>query len=274
MSIEQKELLVLKEVAEKAAVQAGDLAEAKWLEPRQLTIKGFRDIVTEVDVEAQRLITDMIRERFPDHGFLTEESDSELPSDGTVTWVIDPIDGTTNFSRSVPDFCVSIAAVVEESRSRDRVLAGVIYDPMRGELFSAASGLGSELNGRPIRVSETEGFGQAIVGLDWSRNEALRQAAYESVGHFLHQVHTVRAIGSAALALAWVAAGRFDAYMNYSLYPWDVRAGELLISEAGGDLSDMEGRNWCSEFSEGSCIASNGRIHQAFLAMVVGKGDE
>jgi myo-inositol-1(or 4)-monophosphatase len=243
-----------------------------FLQPRRLTNKGFRDIVTDADIATQQVITDGIRERFPEHGFLTEEPDSSLPSGGDVTWIIDPIDGTTNYSRQLPTFCVSIAAVFKAGLEAESVLAGVIYDPMRNELFSAATGHGSRLNGESIRVSNVAELGPAIVALDWSRDARLRQDAVEAVARVAHDVHTVRAVGSAALALAWVAAGRIDAYLNFSLCAWDVAAGDLLIREAGGALSDMRTKRWQYGGSQTDCVASNARLHQAFLRLLLGKG--
>ncbi|MCP4425514.1 MAG: hypothetical protein GY803_13555, partial [Chloroflexi bacterium] len=143
------DIMELLGAARETAVSAGNLIRQKWSQPRQIKNKGFRDVVTDTDIAAQQLITDAIRARFPDHGFLTEEEDGNLPVDGPVIWVIDPVDGTTNFSRAIPTFCVSIAAV----SAKNEVLAGAVYDPMRDELFSAAKGQGATLNGRPIHVS-------------------------------------------------------------------------------------------------------------------------
>ena len=244
-----------------AAQAAGQLICRMWRQPREVRSKGFRDVVTDADIAAQKLITDMIQARFPDHGFLTEEDDGRLPADGPIIWVIDPVDGTTNYSRDIPTFCVSIAAVT----AAHEVIVGVVYDPLRDEMFSAARGQGAWLNGpsgrrRAIRVSQVDDLSAAIFGLDWSREPELRQAALAALDYYAHRVNDIRAIGAAALALSWVAAGRVDAYLNFQLSPWDLAAASLLIHEAGGELLDLEGRPWTFTTYAGGCLAGNGRI--------------
>jgi myo-inositol-1(or 4)-monophosphatase len=259
-------LTILLETAEQLAVDTGQLIRRKWSQPRKITNKGFRDFLTDTDIEAQKLITDAIQERFPTHGFLTEETDGELPSKGPIIWVIDPVDGTTNFSRSVPTFCVSIAAVSETAD----VLAGAVYDPMRDELFSAAKGSGAWMQQqdgerRQLQTSEVNDLHDTLFGLDWSREPALRRKAVQILAEFSSSVTDIRAVGSAALALSWVAAGRVDGYVNLELCPWDLAAASLLISEAGGRLSDLTGQTWGYTPNASGCVASNGRIHQALL---------
>lgn len=246
--------------AQETAVSAGHLVREKYYQPLEIRNKGFRDIVTDADIAAQKLITDAIQSKYITHGFLTEEEDSQLPTQGEVIWAIDPIDGTTNYSRLQPLFCVSIAAQIEGES-----VVGVIYDPMRDELFSAACGLGSTLNGKSIQVSAVDSLDAAIVGLDWSRHKGLRSSTLDILALFAHQVQVVRAIGSAALALAWIAAGRFDIYLNFNLRPWDVAAADILIREAGGRLSDHRGDPMTWSVDGMSGVGSNGRIHQQFL---------
>lgn len=250
-------LVALLGIAEETAVSAGNLIRQMWSQPRAIKSKGFRDVVTDTDIATQKLITDAIRARFPDHGFLTEEDDSDLPIDGPVIWVIDPVDGTTNFSRAIPTFCVSIAAVSAENE----VLAGAIYDPMRDELFSAALGQGATLNGQPIQVSLIDDWGDAAIALDWSRSSDLRKSILDFLDRVAHQVNTIRAFGSAALALAWIGAGRLDGYVNFQLKPWDLAAASVIISEAGGKLSDLSGQQWGYSPNASGCVAGNGRIH-------------
>lgn len=246
--------------AQETAVSAGQLVREKYYRPLEIRTKGFRDIVTDADIAAQKLITTAIQNAYPTHGFLTEEEDGQLPTTGEVVWVIDPIDGTTNYSRLQPLFCVSIAVQIQGIS-----VIGAIYDPMRNELFSAAHGLGSHLNNKPIHVSAVDTLEDTIVGLDWSRHKGLRTSTLDILACFAHQVQVVRAIGSAALALAWIAAGRFDVYLNFNLRPWDVAAADVLIREAGGTLSDHHGdpMTWSIDGMSGVC--SNGRIHQQFL---------
>lgn len=273
----------LLETARETAVRAGALVREQWTQPRHVTHKGFRDLLTDADLASQKLITDSILARFPDHGFLPEEIDSSLPTDGPVTWIIDPIDGTTNYSRQVPIFCIAIAAVstaamsqsAEEPASRQDsargVLAGVIYDPMRDELFSAAPGQGCKLNGQPVQVSQVDKLSESVISLDWSHSRQRRQGTLDVLDRFAHRVHTVRAIGSAALGLAWLAAGRLDCYLNFNLKPWDVAAASLMIQEAGGRLTDVAGQpyHWAQRGND--CFASNGRIHQKFLRLLTAR---
>jgi myo-inositol-1(or 4)-monophosphatase len=255
-------------VARETAVSAGNLIREKWEQPRQTHSKGFRDLVTDADLAAQRLITDHIRQAFPRHGFLPEEENVDLPTEGDVIWVIDPVDGTTNYSRQLPIFCVSIAAVVPDAGP----VVGIVYDPMRQECFSGVQGQGAWLDGRSLQVSPITDLGQAIIGLDWSHNKHRRQSVLDSLPRFAHQVYTIRAFGSAALALAWVAAGRLDGYLNYNLQPWDTAAAGLLITEAGGRLSPIDPSAPALRWTEKnqSAFGSNGRVHDRFLAHVIG----
>ena len=253
-------------VAKQAAIAAGKVAREKFSQPLQVTNKGFRDYVTDADLAAQERITGIIRAVFPDHGFFTEEEDSTLPTDGPVIWIIDPIDGTTNYSRHIPLFCISIAAVLNRPPLGDGdVLAGVIFDPMRDELFSAVSGGESQLNGRPMFSSKTDNLDVATIAADWNRAGHLRQATLETVNRLVHDVDGISCLHTAALALAWVAAGRVDGYFNFSLMPWDVAAASLLIRQSGGRLSDIAGRQLSYAGESMTCLASNGRLHDRLL---------
>lgn len=253
-------------VATQAALEAGKLVRTKFAEPRQVSEKGFRDLVTDADTAAQQLIVDLIRSHFPDHGFLVEEEAANLPASGPIIWVIDPVDGTTNYSRQVPVYSISIAAVKPppppSTLAEPQILVGVIYDPTREERFHAAAGQGAFLNERRIKVSTTDTLERAILAVDWSHAPQKRQITLNMLQHVAHQVQTLRAIGSAALALAWVAAGRLDAYFNLNLKPWDIAAGKLLIEEAGGRLTSMNDQPW--HFEDVGCAAANGRIFDAF----------
>ena len=268
VSIDVNELL---EVAGNTAVATGKLILEKWNQPRAIKNKGYRDLGTDTDVAAQKLITDTIQARYPEHGFLTEEDDSQLPSNGRVIWVIDPVDGTTNFSRSVPSFCVSIGAV----SAAGELLAGVIYDPMRNELFGAARNQGAWLRtpgggrSQPIRVSQVDRLENALFALDWSRQPAMRKQALEFLGVMGTLVQDVRAMGTAALAMAWLGAGRFDGYFNMQLSPWDLAAACLIIHEAGGQISEPDGRSWQFSLDNKGVVISNGRIHQPILEHVL-----
>lgn len=249
-------------VATRAAAEAGELLREKWLEPRQIFKKGFRDLVTDADHASQALIVDIIRSHFPAHGFLVEEEASGLPDSGTILWVIDPVDGTTNYSHQIPNYCISIAVVkrpsTEDVSDSPEVLAGVIYDPMQDELFKAAKGQGAFLNDAKIEVSNTRNLDEVVFAVDWSHDPAKRQKTLDVIQNIAHRVHTLRAFGSAALALAWVACGRLDGYFNLNLKPWDVAAGKLLIHEAGGQLVTVNNQPW--QLADAGCIAGNGRL--------------
>jgi myo-inositol-1(or 4)-monophosphatase len=168
------------DVVKEAAVAGGQLGRQMFSQPLQISRKGFRDLVTDADVAAQQVVTTLIRKHFPQHGFLVEE-ESDLPAAGPLVWVVDPIDGTTNYSRSQPIFCVSVAAV---NRADGQPLAGAIYDPMQDELFSAAAGQGAWLNSRQLHVSPVTTLAEAVVGLDWSRNHQTRRSTADVVTHF------------------------------------------------------------------------------------------
>lgn len=276
--------------ATETAVAAGQLLRERWQQPQTLTSKGFRDWVTESDVAIQRFITDRIGAQFPDHGFLVEEKDAGLPESGRCIWIIDPIDGTNNFSRQQPNFCTSIAVGLPAGRRTPveaaastgaastgaastssaagylEIVTGVVYDPIRGELFSGMLGGGAALNGRPLQVSQTRDLGQAIFALDWSNAPAQRQTVLEQLARIAPQTLTMRAIGSATLAIAWVAAGRLDGYWHNSLKAWDAAAATLFVHEAGGLTSNGRRVPW--QTNDGRCVASNKHLHEQLLALL------
>lgn len=255
--------------AEELARGAGALVRRMLAEPRQVQNKGFRDVVTDADFAAQQLITDGIRQRFPQHGFWAEEENPDLPSAGPVRWLIDPVDGTSNYARGIPNFCVSIAVVTEE-----QVVAGVIYDPMTDELFSALRGQGCTINGQPVTVSAIDDLGDAIVALDWGRRHPVRAASAAALPHIVHRVKTLRAIGSSALTLAWVAAGRIDTHISYELSAWDIAAGTFMIEEAGGCVTTASGAPLVLDLRT-TCVSSNGLLHETLLGLIQGvKVDE
>jgi myo-inositol-1(or 4)-monophosphatase len=241
----------LLQVAVDSAKEAGAMLLAEWAIPREITTKGFRDYVTDADFAAQTLIVNNILANFPDHGFVAEEEDGELPAFGTFRWVIDPVDGTTNYSRHLSAFCVSIGVVDNNNQS----VVGVIYDPVRDELFSAIRGQGSHCNGKPLQVSHPAKLIHSIVSFDWSHDPDARQHILNAINTIAPQVRTMRAMGSAALALAYVAAGRLEGYFNFGLKAWDAAAGSLILREAGGKMANLAGEDWAL-FDTG-CLASN-----------------
>jgi len=256
------------ETAIEAAEAAGAVLRRKFPLARAITHKGWRDIVTDADLAAQQTILEIVTRRFPDHTILSEEGRHEvdLAAAGPL-WVIDPLDGTTNYARQFPLFSVAIAVA-----QGGELQVGVVYDPMRRETFYAARGQGAFARsgrGRPkrLQVSATETISAALIGVDWARDSALRVQTIQALTRIAPECRTVRAIGSAALALASLAAGRVDGYFHLSLQPWDVAAGALLVTESGGRLSTPTGEAW--HLGIKGLIASN-ELLQAALVEGVG----
>lgn len=263
-------LLELLQVARETAVSAGHFAKEKFDQPRTVTSKGFRDLVTEMDIAVQNLIVSNILQHFPDHGFLPEET-ADLPDSGPIIWIIDPIDGTTNYSRQQPIFAISVAATRPVLNAQQQItayepLAGVVYDPMQNELFWATKGGGAvrqDSNGRihPLHVSAVNNLNDAILCLSLSSSPQKRAQAQQWIQTLGEHVFTMRDIGSATLSLAWVAAGRLDIYINQNIKPWDVAAAVLLIEEAGGCFGSTNGTEFDWVGGAGDCLGTNGRIH-------------
>lgn len=242
--------------AKSIAREAGQLALDRFDGDRKLTQKGFRDFVTDADYATQNLIVSRVREQFPDHGFLAEEDDATLSDEAEYVWIIDPVDGTTNYSRNIPFFCVSIGIA-----KAGNPVVGVIYDPVRDEMFWATKGGGAFLNDKPIHVSKIDTLADAIIGHDWSRSPAMRDVIVEMITRLVHQTRSIRVIGSAAIALCWVANGRFDAYFNPALGAWDVAAGQLILEEAGGVMSGFNAEPFALDDPNSWALATNRQIH-------------
>ena len=201
------------------------------LDTLNVSLKGRRDYVSNVDREAEVAIIETLRTAYPDHQFLAEESGGSGASD--FVWIIDPLDGTTNFLHGYPQVAISIALEV-----RGEIQQAVVYDALRDELFTASRGGGALLNNRRLRVSRTRLLDNALLATGFPiRDERLIDPYLVSIGKFLHRVDGVRRAGSAALDLAWVAAGRLDGFWEFGLKPWDIAAGMLLVQEAGGMVS-------------------------------------
>ena len=220
--------------AQAVAREAGAFARTRFL-GSSFTIgyKGPHDYVTEVDREAEELIAGFLHQGFPGDGFMGEETKGRAAGRGGAIWVVDPIDGTANFARGVPRFCVSVACVLE-----GRVEVGVVYDPMRDELFSARSGRGASLNGAAIRVSNATALADSSVEVGWS--------ARKGAAKYLDLVRAVALAGanpyrsgSGAIGIAYVAAGRRDGYVEQHMQPWDCLAAIIIVREAGGYVSDF-----------------------------------
>jgi myo-inositol-1(or 4)-monophosphatase len=227
-------------IAVRAARRAGSIINRAALDSGGLrvTSKRAKDFVTQVDHAAEEAIIDIVRKSYPEHGFVAEES-GIANADAEHVWIIDPLDGTTNFIHGFPQYCVSIGI-----KSRGALAHAVIYDPARNELFTASKGRGAFLNDRRIRVSSLARFGDALVGTGFPFKEVTRLELYtRQLQTMMRTCAGVRRAGAAALDLAYVACGRLDAFWELGLSPWDMAAGALLILEAGGLVGDLKGDN-------------------------------
>jgi len=255
-----------RDAAVDAARRAGALLLGELGGPRHVEYKtGPTNLVTDMDRRAESLIVDALRATYPDHAILTEEAGALAGSSGE-RWIVDPLDGTTNYAHGVPVFAVSIALV-----AAGRLQIGVVYDPARDECFVAERGRGAELNGRRLRVSSVGVLDASVLATGFAYT--IRQGRDTNLPEhdaFSVRCQAVRAIGSAALSLAWVAAGRFDGFWELVLGPWDVAAGALLIEEAGGRVTDLAGRP--IDLAAPRTVASNGLIHEEMLSVLAEVG--
>jgi len=234
---------------------------------KQVEFKGRANLVTVADKEAEALIIKRIREQYPQHSILAEESGASGPSEcGEGKWIIDPLDGTTNFAHGYPFFCVSIA--FEQSGN---ILCGAVYDPLRDEMFSGARGVGSFMNGEVLRVSDTRTLrgGLLMTGFPYGFREKMRvvMSQFEA---FLTESQAVRRGGSAALDLCYAAIGRVDGFWELDLHPWDTAAGLVILEEAGGRVTDFSGQPFSVYGKE--LLASNGWIHEEMLGVLAWVG--
>lgn len=242
--------------AEELARAAGAIQMARLHDEHTVDRKEGIQLVTEVDRACERLIVDALRERYPDHDICAEEG-SGRASGSAHTWVVDPLDGTTNYAHGFPFFGVSIGLVREDS-----FIAGAVFDPVRDELFSAAAGEGATVNGSPLRVSATPSLGNALLatGFAYVDREGGRVGNMDHFEAFVKDARAVRRPGAAAIDLAYVACGRLDGFWEMNLKPWDMAAGALIITESGGTVSSFDGGAFDLYGTE--ILASNGRIHR------------
>ena len=274
MEIDKQILDKVAETGRQAALAAGAVLRQNYYKPHQIIMKGAIDPVTESDLESQELIIALIRQTFPDHVILAEETLGEaageqpppaVPAPPPCRWIIDPLDGTVNFAHGYPAFCVSIAC-----EAAGGLQYGVIYDPLRDELFEARKGQGAWLNGRPIRVSTTDRLERALVatGFPYDIRERLPETL-ACLGRIMGIAQGVRRGGSAALDMSYVACGRLDGFFEENLKPWDTAAGLLLIEEAGGRISTFDGGTY--DLYSPNILASNRRLHNNLMDCIMDK---
>ncbi len=248
------------DTAIEAAKEAGRIQEGKFGENFKIEHKGEINLVTEVDYQCEKVIIDIIKRDYPEHEILTEEAGSvKTSSKSRYKWIIDPLDGTTNYTHSYPCFCASVGLEVD-----GEIVAGAVYNPMFDELFTSVKGKGAYLNEKPLKVSKTGDINKSLLATGFPYD--IRDSKENNLNHFCNfavRAQAIRRPGSAVLDLCYLAAGRFDGFWELKLYPWDMAASSLIVKEAGGMITDFKG----GEFSiyKGEMLASNGLIHKEMI---------
>ena len=246
----------------RAVRKGGAVLRENFGRAQSISYKGTIDLVTETDLRSEEVIVSLLNREFPEHGILAEER-SELKSDSTYRWILDPLDGTTNYAHGYPFFCVSLAF-----EHNCEIVWGVVYDPVREEMFIAETGKGATLNGNSIEVSSTDSLstGMLCTGFPYDVHES----AANNLNHFenfLKIAQAIRRDGSAALDLCYVAMGRFDGYWEMKLNPWDIAAGCLIVAESGGKVTGFNGMYL--DMAAGEVLASNSLIHEEMARVLL-----
>ena len=253
--------------AAEIARETGALLREYYAKGVETEYKGDVDVVTVADRAAEKLIRTRLAEAFPEHGVYGEEGTRER-LEGEFRWYVDPLDGTTNFAHGFPQFCMSMGLGHRpagiKAGDEGTLIAGVVYDPLRDELFSAERGEGTRLNGKPVKVSRTRELAEALLGTGFPSRKRHSSPNVHFYQEFTLRSHGVRRAGSAALDLAYVACGRLDGFWEFNLNPWDTAAGVLLVEEAGGRVTDFSGGPF--QIASHETLASNGLIHDELVA--------
>lgn len=262
-----------KKIALKVAIEAGEILKRDFGRRHKIGHKGKIDLITEVDLKSEQRIIKILKRQYPGHDILTEEGEgwnrpvmSEANLRAEYRWIIDPLDGTTNYAHGVPCFSVSVAL-----ERRGKVILGVVYDPLREEIFTAEKGKGAYLNKKRIRVSTTRNLSDALLATGFAYD--VRESPENNLNHFSNftlKAQGVRRVGSAAIDLCYVASGRFDGFWELKLKPWDMAAGALAVTEAGGKVTDFKGGPFTIYSKE--ILASNSMLHSAMIEVLNNKG--
>ena len=247
------------EVAIEAAREGGRVLMEEFARPAQISYKGDADLVTQADKRSEKLVVERLRREFPSPTIVAEEGGGS-ESNSPFRWLVDPLDGTTNFAHHFPAFAVSIG--LEEA---GELVAGVILNPSNGELFTAERGQGARLNNQPIHVSKTDRLAVSLLGTGFPTHKRMENPNIHFYWQFTLASHGVRRVGAAALDLCMVACGRLDGFWEFGLKAWDTAAGTLLIREAGGRVTDFAGKPFVP--GDRVCLASNGLIHDEMCRM-------
>lgn len=255
------DLARVKQVGISAAYKGAEILQSYFGNITRVNKKGAIDLVTDADLRSEEKVVSTILAAFPDHTILAEESGLK---EGTpeCSWLIDPLDGTTNFAHQVPIFCISIAFA-----TRDIIRTGIVLNPINGELFSATRGQGAQRNGKPIQVSSTSRISDSLLVTGFPYN--LREIFDPIISRYascLRAAQGIRRLGSAALDLCYVACGRFEGFWEQNLKPWDTAAGSLIAAEAGGHVTDFSNRRFQVDAKE--ILATNGQIHDEMLSLL------
>ena len=260
MAFKSPVINVMEAAARKAS--RGLIRDFGEIEHLQVSKKGPADFVSAADLRVERILREELSKGRPGWGLVTEEKGGGIPADKEDVWIADPIDGTTNFLHGIPHFCVTIA-----HWRRGEIVAGIIYQPIGDEFYWAEKGMGAFHNRRRLRVSARQNLSDAVIatGIPWKGKE--KHARYmDTLAAVTPEVAGIRRFGAAALDLAWVAAGRFDGFWEYGLFPWDIAAGILLIREAGGAVSDMDGGD--DMLTRGEIFASTPELQKPLLRLI------
>ena len=250
----------MKSLMLKAAREAGKAALRYYGNVGKLMYKEPRSIVTKADILSEKIIMEAVRKKFPNHNFLTEES-GDIKKGSEYTWIIDPIDGTTNFVSNIPYFAVSIALA-----KNDEPVMGAVYNPCTNEMFFAEKGKGAYLNGKRLHVSKKNELKNALADFDTPNEAEISRKTFCIMARNYGMFRGIRNFGAAVLNLCYIASGKFDLYFSLSLKPWDVAAAKLIVEEAGGRVTNLDNKKW--NIYDNTLVASNKILHNKFIKLL------